>query len=224
MDTGWDPHPVEPRFTSLKFAAPRIDRSIDIDEILARLPKHVATKGMTIKAALDRLQARPDLAEWTDERVLAAAGVAGQRPGLLQDIPWSTYLRVTVFVARLLYGPERVPEGLREVGRGMYAAFGETLVGRMLFGTLGRNFGRVLLMGPNAWRVCDNFGEVRAEQQAGQHVQYHFLDYPVEIVETTFLGAIEGACEWFDVESELLIASESNRHTVVDIAWRFRSA
>lgn len=211
---------MEPRFTSLKFAAPRIDREIDIDAMLARLPTRIATKGLTIKAALDRLQARPDLAEWTEERVLAGAGMSLQRPGLLQDIPWADYLRVTVFVARLLCGPDRVPEGLREIGRGMYKAFGETLVGRMLFGTLGRNFGRVLMMGPNGWRVCDNFGDVRAEQLPGQHVQYHFFEYPIEIVESTFVGTIEGACEWHDVEAELLIASATDRHTVVDVAWQ----
>lgn len=212
---------MEPRFTSLQFAAPRLDRPIDIEAIVARLPKHATTKGLTIKGALDRLRARPDLAEWTDERVMIGAGVPAERPGPLQDIPWSSYLRVSVFVAGLLYGPERVPEGLREVGRGMYGAFGETLIGRMLFGTLGRNFGRVLLMGPNAWRVADNFGEVRAEQLPGQHVQYHFRNYPFEIVETTSIGAIEGACAWFDVEAEMLIAAESNQHTVVDIVWRY---
>lgn len=212
---------MEPRFSSLKFAAPPNDREIDIDEILARLPSGIATKGLTVKAALDRLQARPDLAEWTDERVLSSAGVPLQRPGLLQDIPWGDYLRVTVFVARLLC-PGRVSEGLREIGRGMYGAFGETLVGRMLFGTLGRNFGRVLLMGPNGWRVCDNFGEVRAEQLPGQHVQYHFFEYPVEIVESTFVGTIQGACEWHDVEVELLVASASNRQTVVDVVWNRR--
>jgi uncharacterized protein (TIGR02265 family) len=222
--TQWDPGRVEARFTSLKFAAPRIDREIDIDAILARLPPRIATKGLTVKAALDRLQARPDLAEWTDERVLAGAGVPTQRPGLLQDIPWGDYLRLTVFVARLLRGPDRVPEGLREIGRGMYGVFGETLIGRMLFGTLGRNFGRVLLMGPNGWRICDNFGEVRAEQWPGQHVQYHFFEYPLEIVETTFLGTIEGACDWHDVDCELLVASPEERHTIVDIVWKRRGA
>jgi uncharacterized protein (TIGR02265 family) len=211
---------VEHRFTSLKFAAPRIDREIDVDAMLARLPPGIATKGLTIKAALDRLHARPDLAEWTDERVLAGAGMPLQRPGLLQDIPWADYLRLTVLVAGLLRGPDRVPEGLREIGRGMYGAFGETLVGRMLFGTLGRNFGRVLMMGPNGWRVCDNFGDVRAEQLPGQHVQYHFSTYPIEIVETTFVGTIEGACEWHDVAAELLIASADDCHTVVDLTWR----
>ncbi|MFV8753682.1 DUF2378 family protein [Nannocystaceae bacterium ST9] len=207
----------------MEFAAPRIDREIDIPAILARVPANATTKGLTIKGALDRLRRRPDLDEWTDELVLAGAGVPTERPGLLQNIPWSTYLRVIVFVARLLR-PDCVCEGLREVGRGMYGALGETLVGRMLFGTLGRNFARVLLMGPNGWRVCDSFGGVVAEQLPGQHVRYHFTDYPSEIVETTFLGAIEGACVWLDVEAEFLIADDRTRLCVIDIAWRAKPA
>ncbi len=213
---------MESRFTSLEFAAPRIDFEIDVDAILAKVPANATSKGVIVGAALDCLRARPDLAEWTDERVLAGAGVPTQRPGLLQDIPWSTYVRVIVFVARLLT-PECVCVGLREVGKGNYGAFGQTLVGRMLFGTLGRNFGRVLLMGPNGWRVCNNFGEVKAEQLPGQTARYHFIGYPVEIVETHFVGTIDGACTWLDVESELLVAHRSEEHVVVDVAWRYRS-
>jgi uncharacterized protein (TIGR02265 family) len=205
---------VEPRFTQLKFAAPRIDLEIDVESMLTRLPPRAMTKGFTVKAAFGS-----DLADWTDERVLEGAGVPLQRPGLLQDIPYGNYVKVNAFVAGLLCGPDRVPEGLREIGRSMYPAFGETLIGRMLFGTFGRNFSRVLMMGPNAWRVVDSFGEVRAEQLPGQHVQYHFFDYPMEIVETSFVGTIEGSCEWNQVECELLIASASERHNIIDVVW-----
>ena len=218
---GWDAARVLPDPHALSFAPPRLDRAIDLETILARAPRGATTKGVAIKAALDRVHARPDLAEWTDERVLAEAGVPAHRPGLLQDTPWSNYVRVCVFVAGLLRGSDRLAEGLRDVGVDMYKAFGETLVGRMLFGTLGRNFARVLMMGPNAWRVCTSFGEVRAEQQPGQHVRYTFTDYPVEMVETAFVGMIEGACAWHGIEAELLVAEADSRTMVIDIVWRY---
>ncbi|MFV8753684.1 DUF2378 family protein [Nannocystaceae bacterium ST9] len=203
----------------LEFAAPRLDHSIDVDAILARLPAHAATKGLAISAALDRLRARPDLAEWTDERVWARVGAGHPRPAALQAVPWSTYLRVSVFVARLL-DPECTCRGLREIGRAVPSAFGETLVGRMLFGTLGRNFARVLLMAPNAWRICDNFGAVEAEPLSARQVRFHFVDYPTEIVETAYVGTLEGVCTWLEVEAEFAIGCAGARRTVIDLTWR----
>lgn len=203
----------------LDLTPPRFAREIDVDAILARAPPGAANKGVIVKAAFDSVQARPELAAWSPERIWAEAGCPGETPGLFQFVPLRHYLDVMVFAAKLLR-PECIGEGLREIGVAIYPGFVETLVGRMVFGALGRNPARVLMMGPNGWRICNNFGEVHSEQLGPEHVRYHFVDHPFALVETLYAGTVEGACRVLEVTPELLVAQPSARQSVVDIRWR----
>lgn len=187
--------------------------------MLAAVPSNAANKGVIVKAAFDSVRARPELAEWTDEAIWQGAGQALPLPGLFQNVPFRPYLGVLVFAARLLRGSE-LGEGLREVGMAAYPGFVETLVGRMLFGALGRNPLRVLMMGPNGWRICNNFGEVHSEQLDAQHVRYHFQGHPFGLLETLYVGTVEGACRVLEITPEIEVAKPSDTRGVIDIRWQ----
>ncbi len=122
-------------------------------------------------------------------------------------------------MAKLLRGPEAIGEGLREIGRSVFPRLAQTLIGRMLFGALGRNVNRVLMVAPAGWKICENFGDVRAVQLGPQHIRYTYTDHPIELIETIYVGSIEGAAPRFDVEIELGIALDGPRRTLLDIRW-----
>lgn len=188
--------------------------------MLARLPSSAATKGIIVASTIDSAQRVPELAEWTRERVLVEACGRESLPGPFENVHYREYLPTLAFVARLLRGPA-VGEGLRELGRQVYPSFAATLIGRMLFGTLRSDPARVIMMGPRGWKVCENFGDVRAERLAHAHVRYVFDELPIELIETMYVGTIEGAGEVLGIELELGIANAGAR-TWVDIQWRKR--
>lgn len=207
------------RADALELAPPRFDRPIDVAAMLAAMPSNAANKGVIVKAAFDSVHARPELATWTDEAIWQGAGQTLPLPGLFQSVAFRPYLDVLVFAARLLHG-DRLGEGLREIGVAIYPGFVETLVGRMVFGALGRNPLRVLMMGPNGWRICNNFGEVHSEQLGDAHVRYDFRGHPFGLLETLYVGTVEGACRVLGVSAEIEVACPSEQHGVIDIRWQ----
>jgi uncharacterized protein (TIGR02265 family) len=203
---------------ALELAPPRFDRPIDVASMLAVVPSNAANKGVIVKAAFDSVRARPELAAWTDEAIWQGAGQTLPLPGLFQSVAFRPYLDVLTFSARLLRG-DAIGEGLREIGVAIYPGFVETLVGRMVFGALGRNPQRVLMMGPNGWRICNNFGEVHSEQLGAAHLRYDFRGHPLDLVETLYVGTVEGACRVLGVTPELTVARVGEQRGVIDIRW-----
>jgi uncharacterized protein (TIGR02265 family) len=203
---------------ALEFAPPRFDRPIDVDSMLAAVPSNAANKGVIVKAAFDAVRARPELAAWTDEAIWQGAGQTLPLPGLFQNVAFRPYLDVLVFGARLLRG-DAIGEGLREIGMAIYPGFVETLVGRMVFGALGRSPLRVLMMGPNGWRICNNFGEVHSEQLDAAHLRYDFLGHPFGLLETLYVGTVEGACRVLGITPEIAVARVGEQRGVIDIRW-----
>ncbi len=84
-------------FTPLDFTPPRVDRPIDAAAILARMPPGAASKGVILHSALDSVLVRPDLADWTGERILAEACGLEAMPGPFQNVPFRHYLDTLIF-------------------------------------------------------------------------------------------------------------------------------
>jgi uncharacterized protein (TIGR02265 family) len=186
--------------------------------MLARLPPHAATKGIIVASTIDALRRRPELDEWTGERILAEACGRTTMPGPFENVSYREFVPILLFVARLLRGDE-LGEGLRELGRAVYPNFATTLIGKMLFGALRSDPTRLIMMGPSAWKVCENFGNVSAEKQGPEHVRYAFDLHPVELVETMYVGTLEGVAAVMGLALELGLAHADTR-TLIDIRWR----
>lgn len=200
------------------FAPPRVDRPIDASTILAAMPPSAATKGVILQAAIDQALGYPELAGWTPAQILAEACGLESMPGPFHNVPFRHHLATLVFLAERLRGPA-LGEGLREVGKGVFPSFTQTLVGRMLFGALGRDVGRVMMMGPAAWKVCNNFGDVQATSIGPRHVRYTYVEHPIELIETMYVGTIDGAAPHFGITFELGIADAGRGRTLLDIQW-----
>jgi uncharacterized protein (TIGR02265 family) len=186
--------------------------------MLARLPAHAASKGIIVASTIDAVRRRPELAEWTSERILAEACGRADMPGAFENVPYREFVPILLLVAGLLRGDE-LGEGLRELGRAVYPNFAATLIGKMLFGALRSDPMRLIMMGPSAWKVCENFGSVGAEKHGREHVRYVFDEHPVELVETMYVGTLEGVAEVMGIALELGLASAGTR-TLLDIRWQ----
>lgn len=132
------------------------------------------------------------------ERMLALAG-RGERfealfPKRVATVLWHPAAEFLIRLAvggALLAGPERVHEGMFEIGRGNALAFGESLLGRTLLRLLARDPKRLLRQGIAARRQSSSFGrwelEFRDEREAVVTMAEEYL-----YIESFLLGAAQG--------------------------------
>lgn len=158
-------------------------RCCDLTERLPLLPPSVKSRGVYMLGI---------------DRALAKAGsfdkfeaLFPQRPSAIPWYPMSEFLvRVTVAGA-LLAGPERVHQGMFEIGRGNAVIFAESLLGRALIRLLDRDPKRLLKQG------------IAGRRQGNTHGHWE-LEYPSEreavvtmteeycYIESYLLGAAQG--------------------------------
>ena len=100
-------------------------------------------------------------------------------------------MRLAVAAARVLYPRYSVGEGLRRLGQTTFDAVLGTHIGRALFGVLGRDLDRILLMGPRAFKLMLNVGQVHAEKTAPRTFTFRAAGLPA-FLETYQVGVLEG--------------------------------
>ncbi len=195
-----------------EFAAPRTRFDIDIDEICARVPASVTTKGMFFNRCLA-------LARELDEAaLLQAAGLDDDRILPFGDYPWNGFVRLAAAVGEPLHGG-RTAIGLRAVGRTLYDEFADSLPGRMTFGVLRYNADRVIGLGAKAWMMSGSPGRVVSESVGDQHYRYRYLGYPAEVTETLAIGVLESALHSCGEVAQLGFARLDEMNAIVDIRW-----
>jgi uncharacterized protein (TIGR02265 family) len=134
------------------------------------------------------------------ERALAAAGRRERFAALFPErfaavlwYPAAEFLQRLVVGAAFLAGPERVHEGMFEIGRGNALAFADSLLGRMVLRILDRDPQRLLRQGIAARRQSYSFGAWELEQRGEREAvvtmseEYLYLDsYLVGAAQGTF--------------------------------------
>lgn len=195
----------------LVFAPPDYNR-LDFDAALAAIPDKATVKGLFMQALLQAVEAH----EQCD--IMEAAGVPERRYTGFHDYPFRELVLIERALARRLH-PD-IPEGpaIRQLTTRFYAAFAETVAGRVLFGVLGRDARRVIPLGPRGWKICVGMGRVEGEVVAENHVRYHFHDYfgPAEAGD---IGVVEGALRFCGVKGQAEIARIDRGNFVFDIKW-----
>lgn len=195
-----------------EFAAPRTRFAIDLDDIVARVPESVTTKGMFLNRCLTLAS------EHDEDELLRMAGLEVQRFVPFADYPWVDFIRLTVAVANELCNG-RTAVGLREIGRNLYGEFADSLAGRMTFGVLRTNADRVVGLGAKAWMMTGVPGSILSQSIGDQHYRYHFADFPADIAETLCVGVLESALHSCGEVVRLSIARADAMHSVIDIRW-----
>lgn len=194
------------------FAAPRTRFEVDIEDIVARVPDTVTSKGMFFNRCLALARDHDEVA------LLRAAKLEVERFVPFADYPWVDLMRLSVAVADAICNGRTVA-GLREVGRSMYDEFADSLAGQMTFGLLRHNADRVLGLGAKAWMMSGVPGRITNESIADRHYRYHFSDYPSDVTETLAIGVLEGALHSCGEVAKLGIVRVDAMNSVVDIRW-----
>jgi len=152
------------------------------------------------------------------ERAVSSAG-HGERyaalfPKRFATVLWHPATDFLVALAAggaLLAGPERVYEGMFELGRGNAIAFGESLLGRTLLRLLARDPKRLLRQGIAARRQSCSFGrwdlEFRGEREAVVTMVEEYL-----YIESFLMGAAKGTFDAINipVRTEVVLRDRFN--------------
>jgi uncharacterized protein (TIGR02265 family) len=190
------------------------DHHVDAETLVARLPRGATVKGMFLEHGFG-LAKRVGL---TREQIGEQSGVPMRRYLPFLDYPYADYIRTSMPIARAIHPRVKPARALRQLGLGLYPMFADTVLGRVIFGALERDAGRVLPMGLKGWQLSINFGQIEAELLGPRHVRYHFTDMPA-LLDTMSLGVVEGALTACGVRGTVLYAEKDPANGSYDIRW-----
>jgi uncharacterized protein (TIGR02265 family) len=161
-------------------------RGCDVAERLTLMPPSVKSRGVYLVGI---------------DRVLAKAGsfdkfeaLFPQRPSAIPWYPTREFLVRCAVAGALLAGPERVHQGMFEIGRGNAVTFAESLLGRALIRLLDRDPKRLLKQGIAGRRQGNTHGrwelEFPSEREAVVTMTEEYC-----YIESYMLGAAQGTFE-----------------------------
>jgi uncharacterized protein (TIGR02265 family) len=178
------------------FGPPDYRSPINLGEHLARVPALATGKGMFLGKLLDELD-ELGIARPTQERFLP-----------FHDYPLTRCLELNLEVARLLH--PRVPdrEALRRVAWRSFTTFATSMVGRIVFGSMGHNPIDVLSLAARALPMTTNVGAYKLEPVDRQHVILHVQDAYL-FVEPFGAGMVEGVFSACKHDGEVLVRCTS---------------
>ena len=182
-----------------------------LTRIAAVAPHNATLKGILLD---DVLAQAPDRAE-----VLRRAGASDLRIGAFANVPYLTYLKVVSEVAQMKRPGAPIGATIREMARGYYPRFRDTIPGKTIFGVFGSDARRILAQGHRGWSMLLNFGQYSVSVLAPTHLRYRFAEYPAAMVEASDSGVLLGAMDVLGVKGRLRIARVDERHAEIDIAW-----
>jgi uncharacterized protein (TIGR02265 family) len=188
---------------------PRVDvirelcRFCDLAERLPLLPPSAKSRGVYL-AGIDRVLAKTG----SFDRFKT---LFPQRPSVIPWYPMSDFLARLAVAGALVAGPERVHQGMFEIGRGNAVTFAESLLGRAMIRLLDRDPKRLLKQG------------VAGRRQGNTHGRWE-LEYPSEreavvtmteeyaYIESYMLGAAQGTFDAIGVpvQAEVVLQDRFN--------------
>ena len=183
-------------------------RHCDLEERLALLPPSTKARGLYF-ASIDAVVERAGLGK--EYRALFP-----ERFATMRWHPAKEYLIRLVGAASLLYGPERVHEGMFEIGRRNPVAFAESLLGRTMLRLLSHDPQKLLQQGMAGRRQSFNFGvwsvAFPEERNAVITMRNEYL-----YIESYLLGAAQGTFDAIElpVKTEVVLEDRFNGQHVL---------
>lgn len=189
------------------FVAPDFGRPLDVSAGIAQLPLGGSIRGMYLQSVVD---------------LCAAAGrPLPPRPvyTALKDYPLVDHVRLVVEAARLAHPDVPVREGLRRIGRGTYDVMAATLIGRVVFGVLGKDIARVTRLVAKAYEISGR-GMTASLVDAGEDWSHVRLEGHTCLVDSYHVGAFEGVLRARNVEGEVRVHELSPTTTDFFTVWK----
>jgi uncharacterized protein (TIGR02265 family) len=171
-------------------AVAEVSRHCDLTERLSLLPPSVSTRGMFF-SSIDATLADAGKLE-------AYRALFPQRMAALRWHPTAEFLTRLAVGGGMLYGPERVHDGMSEIGRRNAAAFMDSILGRTLLRLLSRDPRKVLQQGIVGHRQGVSHAvwtlEFPSERSAIMTMRQEYA-----YIESYYVGAAHGTFEAIDL-------------------------
>ncbi len=170
---------------SSDFAAPDLSGPLQLAERLALVPPDFTVKGMFLHSV-------------ALEGAAAARRTLGRRYVPYKDYPLSEWIELLDEVAPLVHPTLPPKESIRRMGRGAYATFADSMVGKVLVNLGVIDFESALKLTPRMYAVSGTSGTIDVEMQGrGRAIvtMASTYDYP----DAWHIGVFEGGMAAFKV-------------------------
>lgn len=188
------------------FAAPRFDAPLDLGRALELCPESTSVKGMFVDAVQKSV------------RALSATPVFDVRVVPFKDYPMRRHMELLAQWAKLAHPSETLREGLRRVGRSAYPDLTTSLVGKVIFGVLGRDLAAITKLVAKGYAISGSPQRATLVEHSPNHAQVRLDD--VHFVDSYQVGVFEGAAVACGVESTVLYRPISETSCEMIMRWR----
>lgn len=181
-------------------------RSLDPEAFYELMPAWATAKGMFFELVLDELD-RHGLRASLPSRAASYRG--------FKDYPYRDLLELEVAAAGLLHPRVSLREGLRRLGHLSFPMFCESMIGRVVFGVLGSDPGRVLKLAAKGYGIAANTGRA-VPLEVGEFSGVLRLQTIYNFPAAYHVGLVEGALEMYDRNARVTVVE----HSLVDVDIR----
>jgi len=189
------------------FASPDFSRPLDVEAGVSQLPIGSSIKGMYLQSVVDLC--------------VSTGRPLPPRPvyTAFKDYPLVDHIRLLVEAARLVHPDVPLREGLRRIGRSTYDVMAATLIGRVVFGVLGKDIARVTRLVAKAYEISGR-GMTATLVDAGEDWSQVRLEGHTCLVDSYHVGAFEGVLRACDIEGEVRLHEVSPTTTDLFTVWK----
>jgi uncharacterized protein (TIGR02265 family) len=188
------------------FLAPDDSRPLDVEEVVRETPADAAVRGMFFNTYLAEAKRR---------------GVSLSDPGSyvgFKFYPLHQWQRFIVDVAARLHPGLPLRGALRQVGLSAYPTFADSIVGRVVFGVLGKDLGRILRVASKGFEHSLNSAHVELVSGDERSVRLHLAGV-YGFIDSYNVGVFEGAFKACDREGSVFYRSIAPGEAEIICQW-----
>lgn len=185
---------------------------LDVEGSIARVPSDASCKGMYFADLVAILRKTGNDG---DSRV---AELVAKRYVAFRDYPLVDHMRMTAVASRLSFPDCCTREAMRRFGRKAFPTFVQSLIGRIVFKTLGPDLDQIFAAGPKSFEVSLSRGRATATKLGNAHWRYEFREM-YGFLDTYYVGVIEGPIQKYGFVPEMRLSLDSPSDGVMTIRW-----
>lgn len=177
------------------FAPPDLRGALDVEATVARCPPEATTRGMFLA----------DIVEALKQKNLP---VPEKRYQAFGTYPQREFITVAADAARALHPDLPPKESLRRLGQMAYPTFAGTMIGKVMFGVLGKDVASVMRVSPKGYAASVSHGRAHLVDHGPRFVRVHLVDV-YTYLESYQVGVFEGALIACETQGTVKVKLES---------------
>lgn len=188
------------------FATPTFTAPLDLARAIEVCPATATVKGMFVEPVQRGV------------RELGATPVFDARIVGFKDYPMRRQMELLAQWAELAHPGAPLREGLRRIGRTAYTDLTTSLVGKVIFGVLGRDLAAITKLVSKGYAISGSPQRATLLEHAPNHARVRLDD--VHFVDSYQVGVFEGAVLACEAEGTVLYRGISETSCEMFVSWR----